>query len=556
MGPLKAVAFGIYYSGTILFLAHSARVAYRHWGPSSAFWKDPKFVWLVIGLALPRLFAIFSMPINGNEWGGDATFYSYMMNQVAPYHFFLPTGYPFLAGIIEKFFLYQLPVYSYILLVIQHALGIITALLLYERLRLDYPKFALGLSLAWGISSPAILMEHTTRPESLESFLVVLCFYLILRYKDTPKSSLLWYLGFTAGWASLTRSNFVILLPILFCFILYITDLPRLTRLNHVIRFCAGFALIYFGFILLVHYPGTGSMRHNWAMAVNLRTKISEESLSSGQNEPYLDLVTLNYQMGKFITERHIPPEAFGSYIGSSLGALHPPETRALREQFEKFRADLPIDKEAFKYTKRSEFPKFYPPAYATMISTGTSPTVGDAFLGVDQFCKLELRVYKRAIMLRPGDYLRGLARDFLSFFGFQEWSDNSEPFLPPPRRGDVRDSVRGPFGLHWGYRPGLDQNTSGCYWDPGNALLREWGRICSWILPYLYLFSLVFAAAVFFWSPLSARLAFLFYASYLLVVVAIAKGQIRYLVPVHPMAMFLLALPCSHLLRSLRSHS
>jgi len=538
----KAVLFSVFYISTVILVIRSVRLAFKHWGPGAVFWNDPKSISLVLYLAIPRALIILSMPLNGNEAGGEVILYHKLMMAIRPASLFLPAGYPFLSGSLGTILQNLVVFFPYLLLIIQHLLGLLTALMLYETLKPRYPRVAWGLSLFWGISSFPLMFEHTTRPEFFATFLIFLCFYLILKYWENSRSLLLWYLGIAAGWAELTRPNFVVLLPIIAGSVYWGSKSPPLERLKHLGRLCAGFVFIYFGFIVLVHHPNTGLWSYNWSIPANLRVKMIDSSALTEENDAYMELVKDNYQIGQFLKQPVIAKYDFNQFLDYVPLYNRLPVSIKLRDKFSEFNHQYPVH-EPIPLVKPDQFARLYPPEYASFGSVETGLSLGEAFYGIVPYTRLELSVYKKAILLNPMEYMKTVIRDLPHFLGFGSGNDKDN-FLPP--HCETIFSSPKFLGFYWDTRPGLDTTALGLYWSVGTNVLRGWAVINRFVFPYIYSVSFIYAMVLFLRIPPPARLAFLFFGVYLFGMIWVAPGSFRLMVPLQPIGMFLFALPCS----------
>jgi len=106
-------------------------------------------------------------------------------------------------------------------------------------------------------------------------FFLFSCVFMLVKFLRSPDPRTPWIIGFATGWGALTKATFWVVVPIVLGALLLERNILLSERLKYVHPLRGRLYNRYASFIGFVHYPATGSIRHNWAVAFqNIQPKI------------------------------------------------------------------------------------------------------------------------------------------------------------------------------------------------------------------------------------------------------------------------------------------
>jgi len=546
---IRSLLMGIYLIGVWILFGILLSIAFKKYRRKSPFWQEPQARLLFVCLAAPRLFLTLSLPLNGNEMGGDAILYHQLARSMFPAQLYLATGYPFLAGFFLRMMANLNVVSPYFLVVVQHTVGIIMGLMLYETLREYLPSFTFATALLWGVSAPTLFAEHLSRPEFLTAFFLFALLFLMMRFMKIPAASYAWLLGVAMGWGALVRANFLSVLPIVVGFLLWRPASRWASKIKDLGRFLAGFMIIYAGYMVCVHYPTSRTWVYNWTMAMNVRTNIADDVVMRS-TDAYKDYATMHDQVGRFLKEKIKTKDDLQKWIfpADRMSSLQPESLQDLRKEFERFRETPGNRKNLSVLPAPKDLIKAYPFESNYLYIEGAN-----AVYGLDRNYKLLMKLDRSAIQAHPFLYLRSMAKGWLNMFGIGgRWRYE---FCPPPPQDLVIVSRTFLHSFHWGYRMGYDESAIGIYWSVGEWIFQKWSTLESYVLPFVFAAGFLYtlgAGVLGFVQRKSCPMPFLCQLSlallifYSLGIVTFIYGQPRYSLPVHVLGFILTGTPKS----------
>lgn len=184
--PLTLASLSVHAAQFVFYCFTLATVilALRRFGPilmRKTTWGREEIL-LVLILGIPRAALALTIALNGNERGGDAMTYLTVAWAFPSSHLQQASGYPYLLGIGLRILSGHFHADAYAIMILQHGVGLLTALLLFRWLRPASRFQAWFTTLGWGLLSSTIFSEHVTRPEFFVTFLLCLTCRLLTRY--------------------------------------------------------------------------------------------------------------------------------------------------------------------------------------------------------------------------------------------------------------------------------------------------------------------------------------------------------------------------------------
>lgn len=481
-GQLAQVLFYLIALGTLIL---AVRAGWRFFGrpfPGEAWW-------LLSVLVLPRLLLIVAMPLNGNERGGDGLTYWSVARDFPDSHLVLSPGYSYLLGLGLRLLPPLELVAGYVVVVGQHALGVLTGLLLFWCLRPDSRVMAWAAALGWGLLSTTLFSEHVTRPEFLAAFLLYAAVCLVTAYRrvGVPGGNpwLLWA-GYALGWGVLARVN---MLPVLLAFIAYLIARRGVTTSWWApsVRFAAPAVLVVAAYVALNHYPSTRSWILNWTLTQgNIQATVSPERLQPDRNPHVREILRIHRDVAAHLRVlegegrdlRELVP-----FPQDPFRRLTSPELEQERAAFQAFRERLPPEYTPGSARFEEESRRLYGgvPGDLSGYLMDAAPYY---FVGLPSLHRLWLGAALLAIRADPVDYLLGIARRVgRIFFLHAEREYSVSRFAMPPLREELSIFRVLPGGSLW-----AERHAVGLFWPALLAGFRLYARVCEVVVSGLAL--------------------------------------------------------------------
>jgi hypothetical protein len=250
--------------------------------------KRAPLLWVTATAILVRLLIIVSYP---PIIAGDGADYWHLARVMAQGAFqgnlVYSTGYPFALSFVlmpMQWLWSAAPGLAYrLVLVAQYACGVITVILLYDLLRrMVSPRAALIGGLISALSPVEAAWASETRPEFFLSFLLILGLWLLMRIASRPRPTALMFalVGAVAGLTWLVRVNSVIVAP-LWCLAVWLwpREQPRRLRIAWIGAFLTTGIIVAGGYLVLVHYPTTGTWKYSYLFGWNLKNHLADAGI-------------------------------------------------------------------------------------------------------------------------------------------------------------------------------------------------------------------------------------------------------------------------------------